>query len=123
MGDITSFTTTIPKPKTQTVQYGSGFVSSTSRAKHNDTDDPIVLQMSNLREFISQARAAGKHDDAKLLEENLRDLQEEYQRQRQQLEENYQDFKDVFGKKPKETRILPDDISNVSPGDDDFDEN
>ena len=110
------------KPKGPTVQYGSGFVSSTSRAKHNDTDDPIVLQMSNLREFINQARTAGKHDDAKLLEENLRDLQEEYQRQRKQLEENYNSFKDVFGKKPTERSALP---NEMSPGDleDEFDEN
>ena len=31
--------------------------------------------MHNLRQFISQARSAGKTDDAKLLEQNLRDLQ------------------------------------------------
>ena len=110
------------KPKTQTVQYGSGFVSSTSKAKHNDSDDPIVLQMSNLREFISQARTAGKHDDAKLLEENLRDLQEEYQRQRKQLEENYNSFKDVFGKKKPESDNSPHETS-CSNSEDEFDEN
>jgi len=110
------------KPKSQGVQYGSGFVSSTSRAKHIDTDDPIVLQMSNLREFISQARTAGKHDDAKLLEENLRDLQEEYQRQRKQLEENYNSFKDVFGKKKSEGGSLPHEASRGS-SEDEFDEN
>ena len=110
------------KPKTQTVQYGSGFVSSTSKAKHNESDDPIVLQMSNLREFISQARTAGKHDDAKLLEENLRDLQEEYQRQRKQLEENYNSFKDVFGKKKPESDNSPHEMS-CSNSEDEFDEN
>ena len=109
------------KSQVQAVQYGSGFVSSTSRAKHIDTDDPIVLQMSNLREFISQARTAGKHDDAKLLEENLRDLQEEYQRQRKQLEENYNSFKDVFGKKKTEESNLSHEMSKSS--DDEFDEN
>jgi len=110
------------KPKTQTVQYGSGFVSSTSKAKHNDSDDPIVLQMSNLREFISQARTAGKHDDAKLLEENLRDLQEEFQRQRKQLEENYNSFKDVFGKKKPESDNSPHETS-CGNSEDEFDEN
>ena len=105
------------------MQYGNGFVSSTSRAKQIDTDDPILLQIGNLREFISQARAAGKEDDARLLEENLRDLQEEYQRQRQQLEENYNDFKDVFGKKPEDGETLAD-FSNASPvEEDEFDEN
>merc|ERR1719322_1758711 len=110
------------KSQVQAVQYGSGFVSSTSRAKHIDTDDPIVLQMSNLREFISQARTAGKHDDAKLLEENLRDLQEEYQRQRKQLEENYNSFKDVFGKKKPELGNSPHETS-CSNSEDEFDEN
>ena len=111
------------KKKAPSVQYGNGFVSSTSRAKQIDTDDPILLQIGNLREFISQARAAGKEDDARLLEENLRDLQEEYQRQRQQLEENYNDFKDVFGKKPEDGETLAD-FSNASPvEEDEFDEN
>ena len=88
--------------KTPTVQYGNGFVSSTSGARHVASDDPIQLlaiQMSNLREFISQARSAGKLDDAKLLEDNLRDLQEEYQRQRKQLEDNYESYRHLFGKK------------------------
>merc|ERR1719242_189747 len=111
------------KKKAPSVQYGNGFVSSTSRAKQIDTDDPILLQIGNLREFISQARAAGKEEDARLLEENLRDLQEEYQRQRQQLEENYNDFKDVFGKKPEDGETL-NDFSNESPvEEDEFDEN
>lgn len=111
------------KTKVQTVKYGNGFVSSTSRAKHIDSEDPIVLQIGNLREFITQARAAGKHDDAKLLEDNLRDLQQEYQRQRQLLEENYNDFKDVFGKKEDVEEILQDTTSDNSPNEDDFDQN
>ena len=43
--------------------------------KHFSDLDPLVQQMHNLRQFISQARSAGKNDDAKLLEQNLRDLQ------------------------------------------------
>ena len=113
------------KGKVQSVHYGNGFVSSTSRAKQVDSDDPIVLQMGNLREFISQAKAAGKLDDAKLLEENLRDLQEEYQRQRQQLEENYKKYKNVFGKKEDGgENVAPDEVSSNSPTDENsFDEN
>ena len=107
------------------MHYGSGFVSSTSRAKQIDTDDPIVIQMGNLREFITQAKSAGKLDDAKLLEENLRDLQEEFQRQRQQLEENYKKYKNVFGKKEDgRENISPDEVSSNSPTDENsFDEN
>ena len=115
----------VKRGKERTVRYGNGFVSSTSRAKTIDTDDPIVLQMGNLRDFIIQAKEAGKMDDAKLLEENLRDLQEEYQRQRQTLEENYNTYKNVFGKKASGLdSVTPDDVSSNSPTDENsFDEN
>ena len=94
-----------PRPKTKSpqkskpkVKYSSGFVSSVSRDNYVSSDDPIVQQMANLREFIGQARAAGKLDDARLLEENLRDLQEEFQKQRRELEGNYDEFKHLFSK-------------------------
>ena len=110
--------------KKDAVHYGNGFVSSTSRAKQIDSDDPIVLQMGNLREFISQARAAGKNDDARLLEENLREMQEEYQRQRQQLEDNYATFQNVFGKKSSEVGHAREDLLDDSPIQEvEFDEN
>ena len=60
------------------------------------SDDPIVQQMCNLREFISQARSAGRHDDASILEDNLKDLQQEYQKQRAQLEDNYESYRHIF---------------------------
>jgi len=79
------------------VKFDAGFVSSLSGcSNYVSSDDPIVQQMCNLREFIGQARSAGRHDDAKLLEENLKDLQEEYQRQKEQLEENYESYKHIF---------------------------
>ena len=78
------------------VKFDGGFVSTLSGSNYISSDDPIVQQMCNLREFIGQARSAGRHDDARLLEENLRDLQEEYQRQRKQLEENYESYKHMF---------------------------
>ena len=102
------------------MQYSNGFVSSTSRAKHIASDDPLVLQISNLRDYISQARGAGKLDDAKVLEDNLRDLQEEYQHQRKQAEENYEDYKDILGKKEKLLAYSP---SNSTNDENSFDEN
>jgi len=84
------------KRRKQPVSFDTGFVSSLSGNNYVSSDDPIVQQMCNLREFIGQARAAGRADDALLLEENLRDLQEEYQRQRAQLEENYESYRHIF---------------------------
>lgn len=82
------------------VTFGRGFVATASEDGGPDLD-PLVQQMQNLRQFISQARSAGKLDDAKLLEQNLRDLQEEYQKlqERRELEDNYIHFKSVFGTK------------------------
>jgi len=84
------------KRRNQPVSFDTGFVSSLSGNNYVSSDDPIVQQMCNLREFIGQARAAGRADDARLLEENLRDLQEEYERQRAQLEENYESYRHIF---------------------------
>jgi len=88
------------KKRSAPVKFDSGFVSSLSGNNYVSSDDPIVQQMCNLREFIGQARAAGRHDDARLLEDNLKDLQEEYQRQRTQLEENYESYRHIFESTP-----------------------
>lgn len=56
------------------VTFGSGFVTKASEAGGADLD-PLVQQMHNLRQYISQARSAGVIEDAKILEQNLRDLQ------------------------------------------------
>ena len=84
-----------------------------------DMDDPIRFhfQMCNLREFIGQARAAGRADDARLLEENLRDLQEEYQRQRAQLEENYESYRHIFESSGGRAKTNDDTVDSVNPDD------
>jgi len=60
--------------RSRPVTFGSGFVTTASEAGGPDLD-PLVQQMHNLRQFISQARSAGEIEDAKLLEQNLRDIQ------------------------------------------------
>ena len=50
--------------------------------KYND-DDPMVQQMNIIRGYIRQARDAGKQDEVKMLEANLKELQSEYWRQNQ----------------------------------------
>ena len=53
-----------------------------SRAAMDGTD-PMVQQMEIIRGYIKQARQATKWDEVRMLEENLRDLQQEYWRQTQ----------------------------------------
>ena len=54
-------------------------MSSSVRASA-DTMHPMVVQMDNIRGYVAQARAAGRRDEAAMLEENLRELQLEYGR-------------------------------------------
>ena len=54
-----------------------------SRATAMDGTDPMVQQMGIIREYIKQARQASKWDEVRMLEENLRHLQQEYWRQTQ----------------------------------------
>ena len=55
-----------------------------------------------MKQFIQQAKAAGKHDDALNLEANLREIQEEYKKRKieeqKELTQNYEEFKDLFSK-------------------------
>ena len=84
---------------------GKGFVASAGGQETVD-DDPLGQQIVNLKKFIQQAKDAGQFDDAQILENNLRDLQEEYRQQKTneqvELQQNYEQFKDLFGKSTEE---------------------
>lgn len=47
--------------------------------------DPLLQQIDNIRSFLRQAREARRADEVALLEENLRQLQDEYERQQTDL--------------------------------------
>ena len=55
-----------------------------------------------MKQFIQQAKAAGKHDDALNLEANLKEIQAEYRKRKieeqKELRQNYEEFKDLFSK-------------------------
>ena len=74
----------------------SGFALNSSTSSTLVSEDPMVQQIYNLREFIAQARRLNKTDEVKALEANLADLRAEYKKQRSELEDNYESFKDVF---------------------------
>ena len=52
---------------------GQGFVASA--VQETIDDDPLGQQIYNLKKYIQQAKAAGHFDDARILENNLKDLQ------------------------------------------------
>ena len=69
----------------QQVSHESGFVvSSSSQEANSVNEDPMVQQMNNLRGYIQQAREANMFDEVSMLESNLRMLQEEFKRQKEE---------------------------------------
>lgn len=48
------------------------------------SEDPMVQQMNIIRGYIKQARQAQKWDEVLMLEDNLKELQQEYVRSRQE---------------------------------------
>ncbi len=67
------------QPKKQ-VRVG-GWKPMEVASKGSDTDDPMVQQMNIIRGYIKQARDAHKLDEVTMLEDNLKELQNEYWRQ------------------------------------------
>ena len=51
-------------------------------------DDPMVQQMNIIKGYIKQAKLADRWDEAQMLEENLKDLQREYFKQKQESSAN-----------------------------------
>lgn len=55
-----------------------GWSPSNNTPMMSSSMDPFIEQMSNLKAFITQAKADGKYDIAATLESNLKDLQSHY---------------------------------------------
>ena len=46
-----------------------------------NVDDPMLQQINIIRGYVKQAKQAQKYDEVRMLEENLKDLQQEWWRQ------------------------------------------
>ncbi|KAL2102009.1 hypothetical protein ACEWY4_003770 [Coilia grayii] len=55
-----------------------GWLPSADALHTRQLDDPLLQQIDIIQSFLRQARAAGRTDEATTLEENLRQLQDEY---------------------------------------------
>jgi len=97
-------------------KIGQGFVASVG-GQETVQDDPFGQQIHNLKQFIQQAKAAGKHDDALNLEANLKEIQAEYRKRKieeqKELRQNYEEFKDLFSK-PKSAVAASDEALDES---------
>ena len=67
------------------MSHANGFVlSSTSQDASSENENPLVQQMTNLKSYIQQARDANMFDEVSMLESNLRMLEEELTRQKEE---------------------------------------
>lgn len=61
---------------------GGWLPSSDTRS---ELEDPLLQQIENIQSFLRQAKAANRADEVAMLEENLRQLQDEYDQQQMSL--------------------------------------
>ncbi|KAM4610882.1 rabenosyn-5 isoform 1-T2 [Polymixia lowei] len=73
-----------PRPPRMT-KAGGWLPSSGSLQARNELEDPLLQQIDNIQSFLRQAREAQRTDEVAMLEENLRQLQDEYDQQQTTL--------------------------------------
>ncbi|XP_028265770.1 rabenosyn-5 [Parambassis ranga] len=64
---------------------GGWLPSADSVHTRSELEDPLLQQIENIQSFLRQAREAQKTDEVAMLEENLRQLQDEYDQQQTSL--------------------------------------
>ncbi|XP_051524735.1 rabenosyn-5-like isoform X2 [Myxocyprinus asiaticus] len=69
----------VPRPRM--TKAGSWLPQSNTLHTHSELDDPLLQQIENIKSFLRQARAANRTDEVAMLEENLRQLQDEFDTQ------------------------------------------
>uniref|UniRef100_A0A8D0HQ02 Rabenosyn, RAB effector n=1 Tax=Sphenodon punctatus TaxID=8508 RepID=A0A8D0HQ02_SPHPU len=63
------------------VKKSEGWLPTSSVSHQREIADPLLQQIDNITSFIKQAKAANRIDEVQMLEENLRQLQDEYDQQ------------------------------------------
>lgn len=67
--------------KKETVRKSEGWLPTSSISRESEIADPLLQQIDNITSFIKQAKAANRIDEVHMLQENLRQLQDEYDQQ------------------------------------------
>lgn len=67
----------IPAP----LRKAEGWLPLSEGQGQSEDPDPLLQQIHNITSFIRQAKAAGRTDEVRTLQENLRQLQDEYDQQ------------------------------------------
>ncbi|KAM6924646.1 rabenosyn-5 isoform 2-T2 [Xenentodon cancila] len=73
-------------PRTPRMTKAGGWLpSANSVHARSELEDPLLQQIENIQSFLRQAREAQRRDEVAMLEENLRQLQDEYDQQQTSL--------------------------------------
>ncbi|XP_067096306.1 rabenosyn-5 [Osmerus mordax] len=72
-------------PRAPRMTKAAGWLPSSDSLHTRELEDPLLQQIDNIQSFLRQARAAQRADEAAMLEENLRQLQDEYDQQQTSL--------------------------------------
>ncbi|XP_073326137.1 rabenosyn-5 [Pagrus major] len=73
-------------PRAQRMTKAGGWLPSADSANaRSELEDPLLQQIENIQSFLRQAREAQRTDEVAMLEENLRQLQDEYDQQQTSL--------------------------------------
>ncbi|XP_036390268.1 rabenosyn-5 [Megalops cyprinoides] len=73
------------QPPRPTMTKAGGWLPSSNVLHTSEVQDPLLQQIENIQSFLQQARAARRTDEVAMLEENLRQLQDEYDQQQTSL--------------------------------------
>ncbi|KAH0630198.1 hypothetical protein JD844_012922 [Phrynosoma platyrhinos] len=68
-------------PRTKRVKKAEGWLPTASISRQQELSDPLLQQIDNITSFIKQAKEANRLDEVQMLQENLRQLQDEYDQQ------------------------------------------
>ncbi|XP_076972565.1 rabenosyn-5 isoform X2 [Tamandua tetradactyla] len=63
------------------LKKAEGWLPQSGGQGQSEDSDPLLQQIHNITSFIRQAKAAGRTDEVRTLQENLRQLQDEYDQQ------------------------------------------
>ncbi|XP_002758732.4 rabenosyn-5 isoform X1 [Callithrix jacchus] len=63
------------------LRKAEGWLPLSGGQGQSEDSDPLLQQIHNITSFIKQAKAAGRKDEVRTLQENLRQLQDEYDQQ------------------------------------------
>ncbi|XP_073431081.1 rabenosyn-5 [Dendrobates tinctorius] len=69
-----------PRP-TGRIRKVEGWLPTSGVPRNQETSDPLLQQIENITSYIQQAQVVGRTDEVRMLEENLRQLQDEYDQQ------------------------------------------